>query len=484
MHIAWTGRMGLGLGMVAALCVGGCATPPPAAPTAKAPTEAAVTVPKWEMGVQAWTFRSCTFVETLQKLSDLGIRSVEAYPGQKLEATGTATFGHDMDAGARTLARAALEAAGVKLVAYGVVSGRDEAEWTQIFDFAKAMGIATICTEPAEDQLALVERLANQHGINVALHNHPQPSRYWNPDTVLAACAGRSARFGACADTGHWVRSGLDPVECLRKLQGRIVELHLKDLNVRGPDARDVPWGSGMSDVPAMLTELARQGFGGAIVAEYEHEDATLQAAVGQCAQYLREWRGPARFSRDVAAIWASLPPSSQPAWTDAMLSNLTPPAPPPKPADLGPQDDTSAYRDTTDDLKGSVTASGPGFENEGPGNVFDNTLAKWCINATAVWVQYRYPDNAKQTVTAYALTTANDAPGRDPCDWKLLGSDDGQNWQTVDERKDEKFSARHQKRLFEVKTPGAFNQYRLDIATNRGDVSSQIAELELLLKK
>ena len=34
--------------------------------------------------------------------------------------------------------------------------------------------------------------------------------------TLLDLCKGRGKRIGACCDTGHWVRSGLDPVACLK----------------------------------------------------------------------------------------------------------------------------------------------------------------------------------------------------------------------------------------------------------------------------
>ena len=53
--------------------------------------------------------------------------------------------------------------------------------------------------------------------------------------SVLAAIKGRTPLMGACADVGHWMRSGLDPVECLKKLEGHIICLHFKDLNEMGP---------------------------------------------------------------------------------------------------------------------------------------------------------------------------------------------------------------------------------------------------------
>ena len=87
----------------------------------------------------------------------------------------------------------------------------------------------------------------------MAIHDHPKPSHYWNPDTVLEAVKGRTPLMGACADTGHWLRSGLTPLDCIKKLEGRIISFHFKDLNKPGNDAHDVPWGTGVCDVPGML---------------------------------------------------------------------------------------------------------------------------------------------------------------------------------------------------------------------------------------
>ena len=117
------------------------------------------------------------------------------------------------------------------------------------FDFAKDMGIETIVSEPAEDAFDAIDKLCDEYGINVAIHNHPKPSHYWNPETVLKVCKGRSKRIGACADTGHWMRSGLNPVECLKKLEGRIISFHFKDLNKMGPTPTTCPGAPGECDV-------------------------------------------------------------------------------------------------------------------------------------------------------------------------------------------------------------------------------------------
>ncbi len=120
---------------------------------------------------------------------------------------------------------------GIAMVSYGVVTPKTEADWKQLFEFLKGMGLKQFASEPEPEFVPLVSKLADQYEVNVAFHNHPRQSRYWHPDTLIKYTAGYSKRLGSCADIGHWVRSGLDPVEMLKKLQGRIFELHVKDLH-------------------------------------------------------------------------------------------------------------------------------------------------------------------------------------------------------------------------------------------------------------
>ena len=107
---------------------------------------------------------------------------------------------------------------------------------------------------------------------------------------MAAVCKGRSKRIGGCCDTGHWVRSGLKPVECLKKMEGRIVTFHLKDVGEWGkPEARDVPLGQGKADYAAVLKELKRQKFQGVMTIEYEHESPQLMEDVAQCLAFVEK---------------------------------------------------------------------------------------------------------------------------------------------------------------------------------------------------
>jgi sugar phosphate isomerase/epimerase len=184
-----------------------------------------------------------------------------------------------------------------KFLNMGVVKpGTNEVESRKIFAAAKRFGIDVLVAEPETHGrmeelpkvMDVVEKLAKEFNIKVAIHNHPPGPNgfYWNPDTVLAAINGRSPLLGVCADVGHYVRSGLDPVEVLKKLEGRVMALHFKDLNEKSPQAHDVPWGTGISNAKGMLAELKRQKFKGVFCVEYEHNWENSVPEIAACVKF------------------------------------------------------------------------------------------------------------------------------------------------------------------------------------------------------
>ncbi|SIN72995.1 sugar phosphate isomerase/epimerase family protein [Chitinophaga niabensis] len=225
----------------------------------------------WKFGAQAYSFRLFTLAEALDKMDSCGLQYVECYPGQKIGGGIEGNMDYKMDAAKRAQVLDLLKSKKKTLVAFGVVNGNNETEWRQIFEFAKAMGIKSITSEPARKDLDIVSSLCDEYKIKLAIHDHPKPSHYWHPDSVLAAINGRSKYMGACADIGHWVRSGLDPVECIQKLNGKVYSLHFKDLNEKSPKAHDVIWTTGVSNMEGVLKELKKQKFQGLFSAEYEH---------------------------------------------------------------------------------------------------------------------------------------------------------------------------------------------------------------------
>jgi sugar phosphate isomerase/epimerase len=119
-----------------------------------------------------------------------------------------------------------------------------------------------------------IDSLAGVYGIKVAIHNHWKGmSKYWHTDSVIAALKGRP-NFGVCLDVGHWPKSGINPVDGLKKLKGRIIALHLKDIAAyNDPTLKDVVVGTGVINFPEVFKELKRQNFTGYILIERDAEE-------------------------------------------------------------------------------------------------------------------------------------------------------------------------------------------------------------------
>ncbi|MBN2210037.1 MAG: DUF1080 domain-containing protein, partial [Sedimentisphaerales bacterium] len=239
--------------------------------------------PQWRLGVQCWTFHKFSFCEALDKISSLGLKYVEAFPGHLLGPEFPGMFlNENLPIDVRQQIKVRLKQKGLALVNYGVVGlSNDEAQCRKIFEFARDMGIETLVAEPSEDAFDLLEKLCDEYNINLAIHNHPKPTHYWNPQTALKICQGRSKRIGICADTGHWVRSGLDPVQCLREAEGRIKVLHFKEID----QGHDVVWGTAQNRARPMLKELDRQKFSGVFSIEYEYNWENSLPEIRECIE-------------------------------------------------------------------------------------------------------------------------------------------------------------------------------------------------------
>jgi len=247
------------------------------------------------MGCQAYTFNRFSVFEAIEKTAQAGGKVIEFYPGQKLSPEEPQVkWDHNASDEAIEKVKAQLAKHHLKAVNYGVVGiPRDEAGARKVFEFAKKLGLYGITTESVES-IDTIEKLVKEYDVRVGFHDHPkQPNnpsyKMWDPNYILSVVKDRDPRIGSCADTGHWVRSGLKPVECLRILKGRIISSHLKDLNEFGKhEAHDLPYGTGVSDVPAILDELKRQHFEGNISVEYEYKWEDSVPDVAQCVGFVR----------------------------------------------------------------------------------------------------------------------------------------------------------------------------------------------------
>src|SRR4051794_8102209 len=125
------------------------------------------------------------------------------------------------------------------------------------------------------------------------------------------------------------------------------------------------------------------------------------------------------------------------------------------------------------------MRARGENPPNEVKENLVDGSSdSKWLDFSPTSWVELELAQPVK--VVRYALTSANDAPDRDPKDWTLQGSTDGQNWATIDTQTGQNFSARFQTKEYAVTSAASYAHYRLEIPANHGGNIIQLAEWQL----
>lgn len=231
----------------------------------------------WKLSVQTYTFNRFTLFEAIDKAESLGLGYIEGYEWQRVSPERSDL--KLMDASDEVLeeVRAKMASAGITMPSiYSSTIGASEEHTAGAFDLAEKLGTTIIVCEPAESALPRLDEIAQARGMSIAIHNHPlNPDKpgyvNWNPENVMRMIADRSRHVGTCADVGHWIRSGIDPVEGLKTYEGRLISVHLKDLNEQSRDAHDVVWGTGVGKFKDVLAELDRQKFKGVLAIEYEH---------------------------------------------------------------------------------------------------------------------------------------------------------------------------------------------------------------------
>ncbi|MEO8711427.1 MAG: sugar phosphate isomerase/epimerase, partial [Parafilimonas sp.] len=223
----------------------------------------------WKFGVALWTFHDVDFPQSLDKADSAGLVYIE--PNTFVSA-GTdfkdSVIGKLSMAGIDKL-KSMIAAKNLKVESLYIVGDSTIASWKKQFDIAKELGVEYVTTEPPLNMWNSLDSLAGVYGIKIAIHDHWLGfSHYWNPDTTLMALKDHP-NFYVCADLGHWPKSGIKPLDAIKKLSGHIIGIHLKDIAAyNDPTLKDVVVGTGIVDFPAIFAELKKQNFNGHIYIE------------------------------------------------------------------------------------------------------------------------------------------------------------------------------------------------------------------------
>ncbi len=138
--------------------------------------------------------------------------------------------------------------------------------------------------------LPLLDRLAEEYGINIAIHNHGRKIPFgfcWELDRAFQQT---SRRIGLCLDTAWALDAREDPLAMAERYADRLYGVHLKDFTFdRAGNPEDVIIGTGNLRLPAFLRTLRAVNFQGYLSLEYEGDENNPLPSVQQCLVRMKQ---------------------------------------------------------------------------------------------------------------------------------------------------------------------------------------------------
>lgn len=230
-----------------------------------------------KLGIQIYSLRGFPVDVALDHTKNLGFEEVEFFSGMfPLTAS---------DEEIQKMVQK-VKGLGLRISAHGVNGFSKDAEANRkVFEFAKKAGIKNISAAPTPDSMDSLNDLVKEYDIRIAIHNHGPSDRFNKVVDVLRAIEGRDPRIGACADLGHFIRSGEKPVDVIRALAGRLYGVHLKDFAEMKESTRGVILGQGHLDCAAVFDAMIQAKFpaDGALSLEYEENPKDPIEDIRQC---------------------------------------------------------------------------------------------------------------------------------------------------------------------------------------------------------
>ena len=221
------------------------------------------------------------FDSTLTRLAEIGFRSVEPF-----------SLPDNLGKLKQSLLNAGLKAP----TAHGSVLEQPEAAISAALELGTTLLIDPYQPEEIFQSEAKVEMLAEKlsaaaamgkkHGIKIGYHNHDHElTNTVRGEPALYALASMVSEDVVFEIDLFWCQvANVDPLDVLKKLEGRIVALHAKDAPLGGHVDDQVVLGSGSVDLLACINHLPDAQ----VVVEFDTYSGDLFAALASSLQYLR----------------------------------------------------------------------------------------------------------------------------------------------------------------------------------------------------
>lgn len=180
----------------------------------------------WKIGMRSTSFPGTSFAQAIKDTDDLSLGNIEAFSNQKFDIDISKDVDDSLYADEVRAITDKLTAFSMTVAAYHVPQiGADESEARKLFQFAATLGTKMIAVDQMPANLDLVERLANESKIKVAICG--------SPTAVMAAIQSRSDMLGVCSDTGNWVKQGLKPADEINQIGNRLLILDILIFELR-----------------------------------------------------------------------------------------------------------------------------------------------------------------------------------------------------------------------------------------------------------
>lgn len=231
----------------------------------------------FKMGAQSYSLRNFNLDSALERFQQLGLHYAEFYGGH---------FGITTDEGRIAAFKEKLAAHEILPYAFGVERfTANEADNRRKFQFGKLLGLKAFSADPDPNSFDSLDRLVEEFGIAIAIHNHGPGHRYAKMDQIAKAIEGHHKLIGVCNDTGHFIRAGEDPVRAVQAFGERTYGVHLKDYGDKGYGMV----GSGRLDLVGLLRELRKIRFDYCLALEYEEDPQDPVPGMSESLRRVRE---------------------------------------------------------------------------------------------------------------------------------------------------------------------------------------------------